>query len=105
MPFPLAQRTAGGIQAAQRRRHRPGDLAAVGARSRHRHATPARRTRNVDDQAEWLDDEHVLYALPGGDGRTAIMDEWLTPADGGGEPRLFLPEAYSAGVDRPGSRS
>ena len=54
---------------------------------------PLAETRNVDDQAEWLDDEHVLYALPGGDGRTAIMDEWITPADGGGEPRLFLPEA------------
>jgi hypothetical protein len=66
---------------------------------------PLAETRNVDDQAEWLDDEHVLYALPGGDGRTAIMDEWITPADGSGAPRLFLPEAYSAGVDRPGSRS
>ena len=66
---------------------------------------PLAETRNVDDQAEWLDDEHVLYALPGGEGRTAIMDEWITPADGSGEPRLFLPEAYSAGVDRSGSRS
>jgi hypothetical protein len=66
---------------------------------------PLAETRNVDDQAEWLDDQHVLYALPGSDGRTAIMDEWITPADGSGEPRLFLPEAYSAGVDRPGGSS
>jgi hypothetical protein len=61
---------------------------------------PLAETRNVDDQAQWLDDQHVLYALPGGEGRTAIMDEWVTAADGSGEPRLFLPEAYSAGVDR-----
>jgi hypothetical protein len=71
--------------------------------TRKRH--PLAETRNVDDQAEWLDDQHVLYALPGGEGRGAIMDEWITPADGSGEPRLFLPEAYSAGVDRPGGRS
>jgi hypothetical protein len=66
---------------------------------------PLAETRNVDDQAQWLDDQHVLYALPGGEGRTAIMDEWITPADGSGEPRLFLPEAYSAGVDRANGRS
>jgi hypothetical protein len=66
---------------------------------------PLAETRSVDDQAEWLDDEHVLYALPGGEGRSAIMDEWTTPADGSGEPRLFLPEAYSAGVDRADARS
>jgi hypothetical protein len=66
---------------------------------------PLAETRNVDDQAQWLDDQHVLYALPGGEGRAAIMDEWVVPADGSGAPRLFLPEAYSAGVDRPAGRS
>jgi len=65
---------------------------------------PLAETRSVDDQAEWLDDEHVLYALPGGEGRSAIMDEWTTPADGSGTPRLFLPQAYSAGVDRADGR-
>jgi hypothetical protein len=43
-------------------------------------------------------DQHVLYALPGATDRAAIMDEWVVPADGGGEPRLFLPQAYSAAV-------
>jgi len=57
-------------------------------------------TRNVDDQAQWLDDAHVLYALPAGPERPAIMDMWVVPADGGGEPRLFLPGAYSASVAR-----
>jgi hypothetical protein len=66
---------------------------------------PLAETRNVDDQAAWLDDQHVLYALPGGEGRAAIMDEWVVPADGSGAPRLYLPEAYSAGVDRAAGRS
>ena len=54
----------------------------------------------MDDQAQWLDDQHVLYALPAGADHPAIMDEWVVPADGGGEPRLFLPGAYSAAVAR-----
>ena len=49
---------------------------------------------------QWLDDEQVLYALPGGAERPAIMDQWVVPADGGGEPRLFLSQAYSAAVVR-----
>jgi len=65
-------------------------------RARH----PLAETRSVDDQAQWLDDEQVLYALPGEGARAAVMDEWVVPADGGGAPRLFLPEAYSAGVAR-----
>lgn len=66
----------------------------LGTRRRHPLAEP----RSVDDQVQWLDDEHVLYALPGAADRAAIMDEWVVPADGGGEPRLFLPQAYSAAV-------
>lgn len=48
-------------------------------------------TRLVDDQAEWLDDETVLYGLS--DGRV-----WAQPADGGGEPRVFLENALSPAV-------
>ena len=66
--------------------------------SRRRH--PLAETRSVDDQVQWLDDEQVLYALPGGAERPAIMDQWVVPADGGGEPRLFLSQAYSAAVVR-----
>jgi Tol biopolymer transport system component len=64
--------------------------------TRRRH--PLAETRSVDDQVQWLDVEHVLYALPGGAERPAIMDQWIVPADGGGEPRLFLQQAYSAAV-------
>jgi hypothetical protein len=64
---------------------------------------PLAETRSVDDQVQWLDDAQLLYALPrqaAGSG----TDQWVVPADGGGEPRLLLPGAYSAAVHRaPGS--
>ncbi len=66
--------------------------------TRRRH--PLAETRNVDDQVQWLDDQQVLYALPGGAERPAGTDQWVVPADGGGEPRLFLSQAYSAAVVR-----
>jgi len=59
---------------------------------------PLAETRNVDDQAQWLDDAHVLYGLPGEDGRS--HDAWVVPADGSGAPRLLLRGAYSAVVHR-----
>lgn len=55
-------------------------------------------TRDVDDQAQWLDDSTVLYALPGSPEAGALMDQWSVPADGGGAPKLFLPSASSAGI-------
>jgi hypothetical protein len=61
---------------------------------------PLAETRSVDDQAQWLDEHQVLYALPAGADRPTVMDEWVVPADGSGQPRLFLPGAYSAAVDR-----
>jgi hypothetical protein len=58
-------------------------------------------TRNVDDQAEWLDDATVLYTLPDHTSRSAAMHTWAVPADGGGKPRLFAAHAYSPVVIRP----
>jgi hypothetical protein len=54
--------------------------------------TPLAETRSVDDQAEWLDDAHVLYGL----------DEsiWMVPADGGGRPIAYAPQADSPAVVR-----
>jgi hypothetical protein len=54
--------------------------------------TPLAETRSVDDQAEWLDDEHVLYGL----------DEsiWTVPADGSGRPVPYAPRADSPAVVR-----
>jgi hypothetical protein len=74
-------------------------LSVLDLETRQRH--PLAELRSVDDQAQWLDDEQVIYALPGEGPRAGVMDQWVVPADGGGEPRLFLPEAYSAGVARP----
>ncbi|MFE4330812.1 TolB family protein [Streptomyces sp. NPDC056831] len=48
--------------------------------------TPLAETRSVDDQAAWLDDGTVAYALPGAAGRTS--DIWTVPADGTGAPRV-----------------
>ncbi|GAA0596076.1 hypothetical protein [Streptomyces crystallinus] len=49
--------------------------------------------RGVDDQAAWLDDRTLAYALPGRDGRAS--DVWSVPADGTGAPRLVAPGGSS----------
>ncbi len=54
-------------------------------------------TRSVDDQAEWLDDATVLYGLPRSGSAT---DVWAVPADGGGAPRVLVPDAWSPAVVR-----
>jgi hypothetical protein len=38
--------------------------------------TPRAETRSVDDQAEWLDDSHMLYALPRRASQPEIDDVW-----------------------------
>jgi hypothetical protein len=48
--------------------------------------------RSVDDQAAWLDDRHVLYAVDG-----AI---WTLPADGRGRPQRYIAGAGSPAVVR-----
>jgi Tol biopolymer transport system component len=57
-----------------------------------RHRTPLAETRSVDDQAAWLDNTHVMYAVR----RTAkASDVWSAPADGTGSPSLLIPDAES----------
>ncbi|WP_406281996.1 TolB family protein [Embleya sp. NBC_00896] len=58
--------------------------------------TPLAETRTLDDQAEWLDDGHVAYSLPG----DLRGDIWTTPADGTGHPTLLIPHALSPAVLR-----
>ena len=58
----------------------------------------AAETRFIDDQAEWLDDAHVLYAVPRQG--TATSDAWVAPIDGDGPARVFLAEAESPIVVR-----
>lgn len=59
--------------------------------------TPLSEKRSVDDQLEWLDNDHVLYALPETDS-SASADIWLTAVNGASAPRLFLKKAYSPSV-------
>jgi Tol biopolymer transport system component len=54
--------------------------------------TPLAETRSVDDQAEWLDDDRVLYGV--GD---AV---WVVRADGRGRPARFIAGAGSPAVVR-----
>ena len=66
--------------------------------------TPLAERRSVDDQAEWLDDSTILYALPDASAPTPMVtDVWRVPADGGGAPELLLEGASSPAVLRHGS--
>jgi hypothetical protein len=55
-------------------------------------------TRSIDDQVEWLDAGHVLYAVPRRP--TSISDVWVAPIDGSTPARLFLSQAESPIVVR-----
>lgn len=55
--------------------------------------TPLAEISSVDDQAEWLDDGHILYSLDN--------QVWEVRADGTGRPELLLQGAQSPSVVRP----
>jgi hypothetical protein len=58
-------------------------------------------THNVDDQVEWLDDQHLLYALPDeGPPATIATNVWLASVDGSEQPRMLLRFASSPAVVR-----
>ncbi|MFH9419514.1 hypothetical protein [Streptomyces sp. NPDC017529] len=59
---------------------------------------PLAEQRSVDDQAAWLDDHTLGYALPGRDGRGS--DIWTVPADGTGAPALRVADASSPAMVR-----
>jgi hypothetical protein len=48
--------------------------------------------RGIDDQVEWLDDDHILYGFS--------PDIWVVPADGRGTPRKLISKALSPAVVR-----
>jgi dipeptidyl aminopeptidase/acylaminoacyl peptidase len=54
--------------------------------------TPLAETRSVDDQVEWLDDDHVLYGQ--------AEQIWTAAADGSGIPRRFAVDGDSPAVVR-----
>jgi hypothetical protein len=55
---------------------------------------------SVDDQVEWLDDQQILYGLPGVGSKAAETNVWVVPADGSGAPRLLIEKAWSPAVVR-----
>jgi hypothetical protein len=62
--------------------------------------TPLAETRSVDDQAEWLDDAHVIYGLPRAGTQPEVDDVWSVPTSGSGKPKLLIPQAASPAVVR-----
>ncbi|MFI8965808.1 TolB-like translocation protein [Streptomyces sp. NPDC053493] len=58
-------------------------------------STPLAERRSVDDQAVWLDDRTLAYALPAADSRPDTDDVWTVPADGTGAPRLLLQDGLA----------
>jgi hypothetical protein len=55
--------------------------------------TPLAETRSVDDQAAWLDNDTIGYAVPRATHGAA--DVYAAPADGSGTPRLIAANAES----------
>ncbi len=60
--------------------------------------------RGVDDQVAWLDDDTLLYGLPRAD-QPGVSDVWSLPVRSGADPELFIEEAWSPTVVRPGAPS
>jgi hypothetical protein len=54
--------------------------------------TPLAEKRGIDDQVEWLDNDHILYGFS--------PDIWVVPADGSGAPRKFISRGLSPAVVR-----
>ncbi|GAA4933943.1 hypothetical protein ACFPM3_04875 [Streptomyces coeruleoprunus] len=61
--------------------------------------TPLAEARSVDDQAAWLDDATLAYALPGA--TRDASDVWSVRADGTGTPRLVAHDASSPSMVPP----
>lgn len=58
--------------------------------------------KHIDDQIEWLDDGHVLYAV--GHSTSAALrraDVWVIPIDGASPSSIFISDAESPAVVRP----
>jgi hypothetical protein len=58
----------------------------------------AAEARSIDDQIEWLDDDHVLYAVRRV--QSSSVDVWVAPIDNSSPARVFMSEAESPIVVR-----
>jgi len=56
--------------------------------------------RSVDDQVEWLDNDHLLYAVVRPGSQATTSDLWVVPADGSGESTVVIENASSPAVVR-----
>ncbi|MFF6777282.1 TolB family protein [Streptomyces sp. NPDC012637] len=63
-------------------------------------STPLAERRSVDDQAVWLDDDTLAYALPA-DTRGGSDDVWTVPADGTGTPEVLLEDGQAPPAPTP----
>ncbi len=54
---------------------------------------------NIDDQVEWLDDQRILYQKVDYDA-PRFYSIFVLPADGSGEPEIFIPNATSPVIVR-----
>jgi hypothetical protein len=59
----------------------------------------AGETANVDDQAEWLDDDTILYGLPRAD-EPGVTDVWTLDTRADATPELLIQQAWSPSVVR-----
>lgn len=62
--------------------------------------TPLSEGRNIDDQVEWLDNDHILYQVP--DDGTIRTDTWAVATTPGAEPVRYWEATYSPAVVRRG---
>jgi hypothetical protein len=53
-------------------------------------------SRSVDDQVDWLDDQHVVYHLP----KTGGADIWALRVDQAEAPRVLVEGGYSPSIVR-----
>ena len=72
-----------------------------------KHETPLAEKRSLDDQLEWLDNDHVLYTVSDNpEGSSGTTNVWKANADGTGTPMLFHSESlFSLGSAMNGSVS
>jgi Tol biopolymer transport system component len=60
---------------------------------------PLAEKDDVDDQVEWLDNTRILYQKADGASQKQLS-VFVVPADGSGEPKIFLQNATSPAVIR-----
>jgi hypothetical protein len=57
--------------------------------------------RSIDDQVEWLDNQHVLYAVADASTPGQLATNiWVATTDGSEQPRIYLQGALSPAVVR-----